>query len=74
MLPSCTLPVVTAFRLIGNSVQSTSYVQQTTVNGAGGRMGHTLESDVEVTRTQFEIPKMQISFDNQAFLVNRMRV
>ena len=57
-----------------NSVQSGSDMQQTAIHGAGGGMDHALEGDVEVTSTQFEIAKMQISLDNEALLVGPMRV
>ncbi len=37
-------------------------------------MDHTLECDMEITRTQLKISKMQVSFDDEALLVILVRV
>ncbi len=37
-------------------------------------MDHTLECDVEIAGVQLKTAKIQISFDNEAFLVNVMWV
>ena len=61
-------------RLFRGSVQPSSDMQETTSHAAGGGIRHTLERDVEITSTQLKIAKMQISFDNEAFLVIFMLV